>query len=415
MSEIKKADYLIIGNGTAAVGAVEGIRSVDKAGTITVISQEPYKAYCRPLISYYLEGKASPERMGYRSESFYEDNECGLLLGKTAGAIDPDSKTVTLESGEVICYEKLLIASGSSPFVPGFEGLESVPKEFSFMTYDDALAIEKAVTKESKVLIIGAGLIGLKCAEGLKERVGKITVCDLAPKVLSSILDDDCAKIVSAHLEANGISLMTGDTAVSFSGSKARMKSGAEVEFDVLVLAVGVRPNIGIFKEAGGSCGRAITVDTKMHTSLCDIYAAGDCTESLDISSGTVKVMALMPNAYMQGRCAGINMAGGGNDFTQAIPMNSIGFFGLHIMSAGSYTGEEVILHSDKGLKKFYIDGGLLKGFIIIGDTQRAGIYTSLIRNKIPLDTIDFESLKQTPQIYSLGKDYCHEKLGGVV
>lgn len=416
MSDIKwNSKYLIIGNGTAAVGAVEGIRSVDKEGSITIISKEPYKTYCRPLISYYLEGKAKAEKMGYRSVSFYEDNGCKLLLGETAESIDKDAKTVTLESGGVIGYERLLIASGSSPFVPSFDGLESVQNKFTFMTMDDALTLEKAVNPSTRVLIIGAGLIGLKCAEGLKEKVGSITVCDLAARVLSSILDDEAAKIVADRLESCGIKLMLGDTAVSFNGGKAMMKSGCEVEFDVLVLAVGVRPNISIFKDAGGQCGRAITVDTKMSTSIKDIYAAGDCTESFDISSESVKIMALMPNAYMQGRCAGINMADGENDFSQAIPMNSIGFFGLHAMSAGSYSGEQQLIRSEKGIKKFYIEGGLLKGFIIIGDTARAGIYTALIRNKIRLDTIDFDSLKQTPQLYSLGSDYCHEKLGGVV
>lgn len=413
MSE--KSKYLIIGNGTAAVGAVEGIRSVDKAGSITVISKEPYKAYCRPLISYYLEGKAKEEKIGYRSEDFYIKNDCKLLLGETAKSVDPETKTVVLESGSTIEYEKLLIASGSSPFIPGFEGLETVPKKYTFMTLDDAFALEKAVDNSSRVLIVGAGLIGLKCAEGLKDRVGSITVCDLAPRVLSSILDEETAEEVAKHLETNGIKLMLGDTAVSFNGSKAVMKSGCEVEFDVLVIAVGVRPNIGIFKDAGGQCGRAITVGTNMTTSLPDIFAAGDCTESFDISSESVKIMALMPNAFMQGRCAGINMAGGENDFTQAIPMNSIGFFGLHAMSAGSYTGEEQVVRSEKGIKKFFMENGYLKGFIIIGDTARAGIYTSIIRNKIPIDTIDFDSLKQTPQLYSLGSDYCREKLGGVV
>lgn len=413
MSE--KSKYLIIGNGTAAVGAIEGIRSVDKAGSITIISKEPYKAYCRPLISYYLESKAKEEKMGYRGEDFYADNVCKLLLGETAKSIYPAAKTVTLENGDTIEYEKLLIASGSSPFVPGFEGLDTVSKKYTFMTLDDALALEKAVDDSSRVLIIGAGLIGLKCAEGLKDRVGSITVCDLAPRVLSSILDDEAAQMVAKHLENSDIKLMLGDTAVSFNGSKAVMKSGCEVEFDVLVIAVGVRPNIGIFKDAGGQCGRAITVGTNMATSLPDIFAAGDCTESFDISSESVKIMALMPNAYMQGKCAGINMAGGENDFTQAIPMNSIGFFGLHAMSAGSYTGEEQTVRSEKGIKKFFIENGYLKGFIIIGDTARAGIYTSIIRNKIPIDTIDFDSLKETPQLYSLGSDYCHAKLGGVV
>ncbi len=410
-----KSKYVIIGNGTATVGAVEGIRSVDKNSKITVISKESYKAYCRPLISYFLEGKTNPSKMLYRNEDFYEQNNCTLLLGETAESLDSDSKTVTLKNGDKICYEKLLIASGSSPFIPKFEGIDCVPQYFNFMTLDDAYALEKAVTPQSRVLIAGAGLIGLKCAEGLAKRAGSITIFDLAPKVLSSILDNDSSEIVAKHLENNSIKLLLGDTAVKFDKNKAVMKSGAEIEFDVLVLAVGVKPNTDIFKKAGGQCERGIDVDSSMRTSLPDIFASGDCTESFDISSENVKIMALMPNAYMQGKCAGINMADGESDFSNAIPMNSIGLFGMHIMSAGSYIGDEETVKSKNGIKRFYIKDGLLKGFIIINDTERAGIYTSMIRNKMPIDCVDFDALKQTPTLYSFGKDYCKSKLGGVV
>lgn len=406
--------YLIIGNGTAAVSAVEGIRTLDPSGRITVISREEHPAYCRPLISYYLEGKASPARMSCRSENFYKDNSAEVIYS-TAASLEPKAKKVKLESGTELEYTKLLIATGSSPFVPPMDGLETVPSKSFFMTLDDAYALERMTDENSRVLIVGAGLIGLKCAEGLAERVKKITVCDLAQKVMPSILDDDAAEMVKSRLEAAGIELMLGDTAARFDGSKAVMRSGAEVEFDVLVIAVGVRPNISMFKDAGGECGRAITVDSHMRTSIPDIYAAGDCTESIDISCGGVKVMALMPNANIQGFCAGVNMAGGDKSFDNAVPMNSIGLFGCHVMSAGSYEGERRVIKTESGLKEFYIKDDLLKGFIIVDDTERAGIYTSLIRNKIPLGDVDFESLAKEPELFALGLDYCLPKLKGAV
>lgn len=406
--------YIIIGNGTAAIGAVEGIRSIDKDGSITVISKEPRKAYCRPLISYYLEGRTDVEKMDYRPENFYDENSCELLYD-IAAKIDPESKTVVLESGKILEYDKLLLASGSSPFVPPMDGLETVPVKSGFMTLDDALMLEKNTDKSSRVLIIGAGLIGLKCAEGLAERVKSVTVCDLAERVLSSILDDETSEIVKTHLEKSGITLLLGDTVSKFSGNHAEMKSGRELDFDVLVIAVGVRPNIALAKEAGADCGRGITVDENMSTTLADIYAAGDCTEALDISSGAVKIMALMPNAYMQGRAAGKNMAGVDEKLTNLIPMNSIGLFGMHIMSAGSYIGDAETLASENGVKKLFTQNDSLKGFIIIDDTQRAGIYTSLIRNNVPLSSIDFETLKKSPDLVSFGEDYCRKKLGGVV
>lgn len=406
--------YLIIGNGTAAVSAVEGIRSLDKAGRITIISREEHSAYCRPLISYYLEGKALPERMSCRSESFYKDNSVEVIYD-SAVSLDAEAKKVKLESGAELEYTKLLIASGSSPFVPPMDGLETVPNKGFFMTLDDALALERMTNKNSRVLIVGAGLIGLKCAEGLAERVKKITVCDLAQKVMPSILDDEAAAIVKSRLEAAEIELLLGDTAAKFDGSRAVMRSGKEIEFDVLVIAVGVRPNISMFKDAGGECGRAITVDSHMRTSISDIYAAGDCTESIDISCDGVKVMALMPNANIQGFCAGVNMAGGEKSFENAIPMNSIGLSGCHVMSAGSYDGDKKTVKTETGLKEFYIKDNLLKGFIIVDDTERAGIYTSLIRNKIPLEDIDFEALAKKPELFALGLDYCLPKLKGAV
>lgn len=406
--------YLIIGNGIAAVSAVEGIRSLDRAGKITIISREERPAYCRPLISYYLEGKASPEQMSCRSESFYRNNSAEVVYS-AAVSLDPMAKKVKLEKGGELEYTKLLIASGSSPFLPPMEGLETVAKKCFFMTLDDAFTLESITDESSRVLIVGAGLIGLKCAEGLARRVKKITVCDLAQNVMPSILGDEAAATVKSRLEAEGIKLMLGDTAARFDGSKAVMRSGAEVEFDALVIAVGVRPNISIFKDAGGKCGKAITIDNHMRTSIPNVYAAGDCTESLDISSDSIRVMALMPNAAVQGLCAGANMAGGDKSFDNAIPMNSIGLFGSHVMSAGSYEGERRAVRTSAGVKEFYIKNNMLKGFIIIDDTERAGIYTSLIRNKIPLDSVDFEALALNPELFAMGLDYCLPKLKGAV
>ena len=283
------------------------------------------------------------------------------------------------------------------------------------MTLDDALALEKAIDKNNKVLIVGAGLIGLKCAEGLHNRVASITVCDLADRVLSSILDTDCAAIVQKHLEANGIQFMLGDTAVQFENNLAHMKSGKTVKFDTLVLAVGVRANTALLKEIGGNVNRGILINDRMESSIANIYAAGDCTEGNDISSGQKRVLALLPNAYMQGHTAGVNMAGGNDVFDKAIPMNSIGFFGLHIMTAGTYEGEMYEEKTDGTLKRLFTKDGLLKGFILIGKTERAGIYTSLIREKTPLNTIDFDTMKKVASSVAFSAENRRKKFGGMV
>ncbi len=412
--------YVIVGNGIAAAGCIEGIRCADPEGTITVVSAEKHPVYCRPLISYYLEGKTALEKIPYREPDFYDRNGCKVLYGKQAVKLETESHSVILNDGTAIPYDSVCIAAGSSPFVPSFSGLDTVEKKFSFMTLDDATALESAIDNTSRVLIVGAGLIGLKCAEGIKDRVHSITVCDLASRVLSSILDDECASIVQAHLEANGIRFLLGDSAACFAGNTAIMKSGKKIDFDVLVLAVGVRANTALVREAGGEVNRGILVNEQMQTSIPDVFAAGDCTEGMDISFGSQRVLAILPNAYMQGRCAGLKMAGGQGVFNNAIPMNSIGFFGLHAMTAGSYFteaegGQMFEERKDGTLKRLFVKNGFLTGFILIGCIQRAGIYTALIRNQTPLDTLDFMLLKSEPALVAFGENHRRKLLGGVV
>ena len=407
--------YVIIGNGVAATGCIEGIRSVDKEGAITVVSEENHEVYCRPLISYYLEKKTDLERMRYRDEAFYERMGCQVLYGKKAVSINKEKKEALLDDGSVLPYTSLCLATGSSPFLPSFEGLDTVPEKYSFLTLDDALALEKAISETSRVLIIGAGLIGLKCAEGICKRAASVTVCDLADRVLSSILDDDAAAIVQRHLEANGLSFLLGDSVARFDKKTAQMNSGAIVDFDVLVLAIGVRANIALAKDAGGEVGRGIRIDSHMQTTLSDIYAAGDCAEGMDISSGEMKVLAILPNAVLQGYTAGQNMAGKNVTFEKGIPMNSIGFFGLHIMTAGTYEGEVYEEKTEDSLKRIYTKDDLLKGFMLIGLEERAGILTSMIREKTPLSSVNYEIMKKVATTAAFPADIRRKKFGGVV
>ena len=412
--------YVIIGFGVAAVGCIEGIRSVDPDGQITVVSEEKHTVYCRPLISYYLEGKTDTTRMIYRTEETLQRLHCDVLYGKKGVSLDTEKKTVLLDDGTVLPYDEVCVATGSTSFVPPMEGLEKVKQKFTFQTLDDALALDAAVTPTSKVLIIGAGLIGLKCAEGLHGRVASITVCDLADRILSSILDSEVASVMQEHLERYGIRFYLGDTAERLEENKAYMKSGEEIPFDILVLAVGVRANIGLVRDAGGETQRGILVDERMSTSLEDVYAAGDCTQGLDISCGQKRVLAILPNAYMQGHCAGVNMAGGSDVYDHAIPMNAIGFFGLHIMTAGSYFkpgegGEIYEEKTEKASKKLFIRDNRLTGYILIGNVERAGIYTSLIREETPLDSLNFDLLKKMPTFAAFSSENRRKKFGGVV
>lgn len=406
-------NYVIIGGGIASLGCVDGIRSADSDGKITMICDESFSPYARPLISYYLEDKTTIDKMQYRSDDFYKEKNVDIVLGSSVTKIDKNS--VITDDGKEYKYDKLLAATGSSPFVPPIKGMDSVEKKFTFMTIDDTLALEKSIVASSKVLIVGAGLIGLKCAEGLKDKVDKIVVCDLADKVLSSILDKECADMVQGKIEESGIEFMLSDSVEEFKGNTAVMKSGASVDFDVLVMAVGVRPNTALLKDVGAEVNRGVVVDDRMATTVDNIYAAGDVVESNDISSDTKKIMAILPNAYMGGFCAGVNMADGENVFDNQIPMNSIGFFGYHIMTAGSYDGELYEEKSGDSIKKLYIKDNRLVGFIILGKVDKTGIYTSLIRNKTPLDTIDFDLIKKDPSLLPFSSDYRRKNLGGVL
>lgn len=398
----KQKNYVIIGNSTAAVGCIEGIRKVDRTGKITVISDEKHHTYGRPLISYLLCGMTDLERMKYRPDSFYDDNGVTAILGKRAEKIDAERKTVTLNDGSVIAYDKLLNATGSSPFIPPTKGLDTVENQFTFMTLDSALALQKAVTKESDILIIGAGLIGLKCMEGVLGLARSVTVVDLAPKILSSILDDEGAGMMQAFLEEKGVRFILKDCVEEYMGNEAVLKSGKRLSFDLLITAVGVRPNTALMEDAGAEVARGIIINERMKTSLKDVYAAGDCTVSHDITSNSDRILALLPNAYLQGECAGKNMAGKREIFDKAMPMNAIGFFGYHIVTAGSYTGEELTEKDGANYKKLFLQDGRLKGFILIGNVDKAGIYTSLIRNQTPLSSLDFELMFKNPTLMAI-------------
>ncbi|MGN0617675.1 MAG: NAD(P)/FAD-dependent oxidoreductase [Ruminiclostridium sp.] len=405
--------YVIIGNSAAAIGTIEGIRSVDTEGTITLISDEKHHTYSRPLISYYLLGKVEEKKMLYRDKDFYKKNGVETKLGVRAAKIGKNS--VTLENGEEIPFEKLMVATGSKPFVPPMEGYDSVKNSFTFMTLDSVKEIKKKLHKTSRVLIIGAGLIGLKAAEAVEGTVAELTVIDLADRILPSILDADAGKLMQKHIEEKGTKIILGTSVKKFEGNTAELTNGEKIDFDILITAVGVRPNTELVKEAGGEVNRGIKTDDTQLTSLANVYAAGDCTESYDVTTGTEKILALLPNAYMQGEVAGKNMAGTEAHYTNAIPMNAIGFYGLHIITAGSYEGTAYCTQNGENYKKLFFRDNKLVGFILMGsEIKRAGIYTTMIKQQTDLAGVDMELLKEKPQLLMFGKDVRRQKLANV-
>lgn len=404
--------YVIVGNGPAAVGCIEAIRRQDTEGTITLFSKEAEHTYSRPLISYLLEGKTDLARMRYRGEDFYRENGVNARLGVAAVAVDTQKRTVAGSDGAFVAYDRLLLATGGRPFVPPAEGLETV-KYHTFMTLADARALEAALTPESRVLIVGAGLIGMKCLEGIRHKVRGVTVVDLAPQILASILDAEAAAMVQAHVEQQGVAFRLGDSVARYAPGEALLRSGETVPFDVLVMAVGVRPETALAVSMGLDAERGISTDGRGETAIPGVFAAGDCALSHDITTGKDRVLALLPNAYMQGERCGGAMSGAEVEEVRSLPMNSMGLFGLHMITAGVMEGESHIRRENGSYKRLCTRDDRLMGYILVGDVERAGIYTSLIRDQVPLHTLDFALMLEKPQLMAFSKRDRQIRLGG--
>lgn len=386
-------NYVIIGNSAAAVGAVEGIRQVDGKGRITVISDEPYHTYSRPLISYWLAGKVSAEKMIYRERSFYESNDVNPVLGNRAEKIDFQSRKVVLADGTDIPYDKVLVATGGKPIVPPMEGLDK-KGIYSFIKFDDVKEIEQALAAGKKnVVVIGAGLIGLKAAEALAKLDVNVTVVELANRVLPAILDDQAGTMVQDYLENHGIKFELNTTVSKILGGTAVsgviLQNGHEINCDMLVVAIGVQPNTVLVKDTDVQVNRGIVVNEKMETTVAGVYAAGDVSEGFDIVYGTKRVLPLLPNAYQQGEVAGRNMAGAETVFAGGLAMNAIGFGELPMLTAGIIKPDsdefEVLVDTNsekKSYRKVVLRNNRIVGYICLNKVDRAGIMTGLIKDK---------------------------------
>lgn len=392
--------YVIIGNSVAAVGAVEGIRKIDKVNPIVIISDEPYHTYSRPLISYYLAGKVTQDNMYYRGKDFYKANNVEPILGVKAQHIDFDKKEVILEDSRKISYTKLLIATGSKPLTPPIEGVEK-QNVFNFIKLDDAKAIEKVATEGSKAVVIGASFSGLKAVEALVQRGVNVTVIDIMDRIMPRVFDETASSMALKMLEKYGVEVLLKTSVEKILGHQAAtgvlLKDGREIPCDFIVLAAGVRCNTDLVKGTKLKINRGIIVDTMMRTNIPDVYAAGDVAEGYNFIEERNAEIPIIPNAYKQGETAGQNMAGAQKIFDKGFIMNSMPLLDLSIVSAGvSAPGEGItvktIYNQEKNVyKKFYIKGNNLVGYLLINDIDRAGIYTDLIRRKIDISSFEHQ------------------------
>jgi len=393
--------YVIIGNSYAGVGAVEGIRELDGEGEITMISDEPYLAYARPLISYNLGGHIASKNMYYRSVGFYKKNKARLLLGKKVVHINSARRQISLEDGAVLNYDRLLLSTGGQPFIPPIKGL-GAHNVFSFTKWDDAKKIKRIAHEKKKAVVIGGGLIGLKAAEGLNDLGLEVTIVELAPRILAVALDEVSGAIVNRQLRDNGIRLIIGHTAEEIlSDGKGNvcgvtLDNSRKLECGVLIIAIGVRPNVGLVKNTPVRVNRGIVVDRGMMTSVSGIYAAGDVAEAPDILNNRDAVIAIVSLACEQGRVAGYNMAGGRRAYAGGMGMNSVEVYGLPVMTMGitnqtSDRHEVKTFRKGKVYRKLVFEGNRLVGAVLVGQVDHGGILTRFIRSRADITGIKKE------------------------
>jgi len=399
---------VIIGNSAAGVYAAETIRSLDMSGQIDIISDERYPAYARCLTSYYLAGQMSDEQMMIRNADFYARNKISLNTGQKVTGIDTAEQKVFTDDGHVYSYDKLLIATGASPVMPDIPGAE-MKGVFGLRTLDDAKGIAACAGQGGHAVVMGGGLVSLKAAYALLKAGLTVTCIVSSGQILSQMLDREAARILGDLLISHGMDIkFHADTAEiagesidgEMTARSVKLTTGETIPGDVVIIGKGVTPNTGFLSGSGIDTDRGILVNEYLETTVPDIYAAGDVAQAPDILTGQRSINAIWPNAAEQGTAAGRNMAGSPVVYEGSLGMNSADFFGLSTIAAGNPKAEgdeyEVVkLFPGRHLyRRLVFKGDNLIGYILVGNTARAGIMTSLIREKVPLGSAKNE-LKQ--------------------
>ncbi len=389
---MKQAPIGVIGNSIAAISFIETLRQAGHRDKILLFSKEEYPAYGRPLISYLLAGKIDPDNIFLRSPDFYHKNNVEFLPGEEVTHLDISNHRGKTRSGKKFACDRLLIAAGSKPFIPPLKGIEEASKVFTFTTLDDAQRIQATLKNVKNVVIVGAGLIGLKAAESLSYKNKNISVVELSERILPSVLDKQGSGLFQQRMEKDGIHFYFKNT-IQRVKVKNRNLCGVELEngnslpCDLLIIAAGVKPNTDFLEESLLSENRAISVNRYMQTARDGIYAAGDICEAYDLIYNTVRHMPIWPNAYWQGHFAALSMAGIPYNFKGHVSMNSIGYKDLHMMSAGIVEDsgipvESIVINRDKSYQRFNFQDEKLVGALFIGDVQEKGVITHLLKHQ---------------------------------
>jgi NAD(P)H-nitrite reductase large subunit len=418
-----RTEYLIIGNSAGGIGAAEAIRETDKKNSITIVSDEPYPAYSRPLISEYLACERNVDEMLFRPADFYHQNKIDLMLGQDVKSLDLPRRLVELNSGEKIRWKKLLLATGGIPIVPKMKGTNK-KGVFKFLTLDDAKTINNYLKDYSRAVVIGGGLIGVSVSEALTKRGVTVTIIEMKDRVLNTILDERASAIAEEMLTGAGIRVIVNNTVSEVIGETAVegvvLDSGETIPCDLVVIAIGVLPRTELVQGTEIKVNRGIVVDRYMATSYPDVYSCGDVSEAYDFILGTNRLTPIWPNAYIGGRVAGFNMAGVKKEYLGGTAMNSVNYFGLDITTAGIVnpldgSNYEVITRDKDGIyQKVMLDNGLIAGMVFVKDIEKSGIIFGLMRDKV--DVSDFKQVLLTDDfgLAYLPQELWRERLGNV-
>ena len=367
--------FVIIGAGAAGFECAKALRQRNHTASITLIGQEDPMPYNRPALSDVIADGYSLPNVLLESYDFFEANQISLITGETVAAVDLERKTVQTQSGETYAYDKLCVATGAAPFNPIKRPDNGVPVK-TLRTFEDAQEIIR-LAQGKNVLVVGGGILGLEAAAALRERGCKVTVVELADRILALQADAAGSQAVREGFEQLGISVHTGKTVKDVTESGAVLTDGTVLEADMILVSIGVRSNLGLIQAMGLQCGRGVIVNEWMETSQKDVYACGDCAEF----SG--RVPGLWPVAVSQGQAAGAAMAGDRESpYTPPIASLVFEYAGIHLFSAGNVKDEtetRLTLHDRKNYKLLYFQQGKLCGTLFLGDLKGVGRALALL------------------------------------
>ena len=381
-----KKQLVVIGNGMAGVSCVEQILKQNHDFEITIFGDETHVNYNRILLSLVLAGEKSPEEIVINDVDWYRDNNIKARLGLKVASIDRDQKVVVDEQGGVTPYDKLILATGSSAFIPPIPGVDK-KNVHVFRTLDDTRAMLDLARPGLKAVVVGGGLLGLEAARGLQVRGCDVTVVHLSDTLMDRQLDSTGGEYLKRKIESMGIRVMLQQRTAALAGNGhvegLRFETGEELEAELVVLAAGIRPNTHLGKLAGIDVKRGIVVNDYMETSDPHIFAVGECTEHRG------EVFGLVAPLFEQGKVlANTITAGRGPIFEGASPAAKLKIMGVDIFSAGSINeaepGVQAVSYEDPAMgvyKKLFLKDNRLNGMILVGDVEDEYTYMDWMKS----------------------------------